>query len=289
MNYTVSTIEKIDERFDFNNTSKYIKSIQLSLNGFSYIATNPDESTHLALRHYDFGTEIPIKRLIDIVADLFKYEDILAGYHNHINLSFVSRPWAMVPEMLFNKNNINKLLDINYKADEFSDAAYCKIPGSNIIIASRIPTKLVNLLDDKSSKLNIIPHQAAFLYNGLQTLKHNNNERAFFMAVHDHFFELAYFKENEIKFYNNFPYNQYADVLYYTLAAMEKLEVSPAHSSLFLQGNDLVKEIIPNEIKKHIKNVYLDNQLYKEQYTYHFDQLPMYKYKLLTGIYRCGS
>ncbi len=289
MDYTVSTIDKIDERFDFNNMAQYIKSIQLSLNGFSYIVTDPESSTHLALRHYNFGTELSIKRLAEIVNDLFENEDMLGGKHDQLNISYVNRPWAMVPEMLFDQKNVDKLLDINYRMDEFSETVYCKILGSNIVMASRIPQKLSNILKDKALKVNIIPHQSAFLFNALQTLKHNELQSAFFMSIHDQFFDLAYIKENEIMFYNNFSYSQYADVLYYTLAAMEKLEVKPTLSNLFIQGNELVREIIPQEIKKHVKNVYVDSQLYKEQYTFHFDQLPMFKYKLLTGIYRCGS
>lgn len=289
MDYTVSTIDKIDERFDFNNTTQYIKSIQVSLDGFSYIVTNPDDGTHLALRDYNFGTDLSLSRIEEITSDLFNNEDILSGHNQKINIAFTTRPWAMVPAMLFNEGNITKILDINFKPDEFTKTTYCKIPGSKIVLASRIPVKIAQILENHSSNLNFIPHQAAFIFNALQTLKHNVSDSALFMAVHGRFFDLAYIQNNEVIFYNNFAYTQYDDVLYFALSAMERLEIRSDEAHIFIQGNDLVKEIIPQEIKKYIRHVYIDNQLYNERYSYQFDQLPLYKYKLLTGIFRCGS
>ncbi len=288
MNYTVSTIEKIDERFNINEVDKYIKSIRLSPDGFSYVVTEAESRQHIALRDYQFGTEVSIKRGEEILTDLFENEDILGGQHNHLNISYVNRPWGMVPEMLLVEDKLPQLINVNFKKDDFAHTTHARIPGTDQFFASRIPSGWQKVLQNKAKHINFIPHQSALAYNALNTLKYNNLPNAFFVLLHSGFFDLLYIENHKIVFYNNFLYNQYADVLYFVLSTLEKMEVIAKESHIFLQGNDLVKEILPSELKKHIQYVYLDKELYGEHYSPQFDQLPLYKYKLLTGINACG-
>ncbi len=288
MNYTVSTIEKIDERFNINEVDNYIKSIRLAPDGFSYIVTDPHTRYQVALRDYQFGTEISVEKGEEILSDLFENEDILSSKHSQLNISYINRPWAMVPEMLFVENELPKLINVNFKNDDFAYTTHSRIPGTELFFASRIPETWFQLLRNQANNVNFIPHQAAFAYNALNTLKYNSLPNAFFMLVHSGFFDLLYIENYKVKFYNNFKYNQYADVLYFTLSTFEKMEANSSEGHIFLQGNDLVKEILPSELKKHIRYVYMDKELYGERYSPEFDQLPLYQYKLLTGINACG-
>lgn len=289
MNFAVSTIEKIDEKFDFSHINQYIKSIQFSLNGFSYLITDPDSRKHIALRSYDFGTEVSLQRAADIIQHIFTDDDLLAASNQQLLVAYVNRPWAMVPEMLYLQEKVEYLLNANYKPDEFSFVTKTNVPGTDLMIASRIPQIIEQTFQQQAENVVFIPHQAAFIHNGLRTLRFNTSDSAFFMNVNANFFDLLYIQNNQVQFYNNFMYRQYADVLYYTLATMEKLGLNPAEMHIFLQGNELVREIIPYEMKKHIRYIYLDKNLYGETCSHHFDTLPLFKYKLLTGIFACGS
>lgn len=286
MEYNVSTISKIDERFDLNRIAHYIKSIQLCLDGFSYIVTDPDLHTHLVLRSYSFGSSLSLKRLAEVTKDLFLNEDILSLSKENFNLSFVSRPWAMVPEMLFDETKIDDILRVNFPENDYANTISKKVPGTEIVFASRIPNVLTDTIPSEF-EMNIIPHQVALSFNAMQELSANKLHSGLFLTVHDQFFDVMYIENNKIRFYNNFKYLQYADILYFTLAVIEELNLNPDESKVFLQGNELVKEIIPGELKLHIKHIYLDKNWRGLTYSHHFDQVPLYQYKLLTGIYAC--
>lgn len=289
MNYTVSTIDKIDERFEFDQLQNYIKSIQLSLNGFSYILTDAHTREHLVLRSYDFGTVVSLQRLADIIDDLFANEELLSAAHAGINVAFVTRPWAMVPDMLLIKDRARQLIDLNFKKNEFSKLVLSQVPGTEIVFASRVPDTIANAFYKYDEQVEFYPHQAALVFNAMQTLYYNDFRTAFFMAVHEQFFDFLFIKDGKVFFYNNFHYRQYADILYFVMASMEKLNVDPGKAHIFLQGSDLVKEIIPYELKKHVRSIYIDKELPGIKYSYHFEDLPLYRYKLLTGIFSCAS
>jgi hypothetical protein len=286
MEYTVSTISKIDERFDINRIPHYTKSIQLSLDGFSYIVTDPQLQTHLALRNYNFGTALSLTRLSEIVEDLFLNEDILSQSRTNFNLSFISRPWGMVPEMLFDASKIDDIFRINFPDNDYADTISKHIPGMEIVFASRMPHVLMDAIP-KDINPNFIPQQVPLVINALQELASNRLSSGLFLAVYQQFFDVLFIENGKLRFYNNFRYDQYDDILYFTLATMEELSLSPDEVNVFLQGNELVKEIIPGELKRHVKNIYLDKNWRGLSYSHHFDQLPLYQYKLLTGIYAC--
>ena len=287
MEYSVSTISKIDERFDLNKIPHYIKSIQLSLDGFSYIVTDPQLQTHLVLRHYDFGSPLSLQKLSEICKDLFKNEDILSQSTTHFNLSFISRPWTMVPEMLFMESRVNEILNVNFPNNDYADIVSQKVPGSQTLFVSRLPHILKDAIPE-TFQMNFIPQQVPMAINAIQELAGNKMSSGLFLNVHDQFFDVMYIENNKIRFYNNFKYQQYADVLYFTLATIEELKLKPEEVNVFLQGNELVKEIIPGELKIHIKNIFLDKNWRGLAYSHHFDPLPLYEYKLLSGIYACG-
>jgi hypothetical protein len=287
MEYTVSTISKIDERFDLNKIPHYIKSIQLSLDGFSYIVTDPDMQIHLAFRSYDFGSVLSLKRLGEIVEDLFLNEDIRSQSQTNFNLSFISRPWAMVPEMLFDESKLNTLMKINFPENDYADIISGKIPGTEVVFASRLPHLVIDAIPSGYA-VNKIPHQLALTINALHELKGNQLNSGLFLRVNQQFFDVLFIEDQKVLFYNNFKYLQYADVLYFVLATIEELNLKADEVNVFLHGNELVKEILPNELKRHIKNIYLDKNWRGIAYSHHFEQLPMYQFKLLTGIYACG-
>ncbi|MDA3867997.1 MAG: DUF3822 family protein [Salinivirgaceae bacterium] len=287
MNYIVSTIDKIDERFDFDQIHNYIKSIQISLNGFSYIVTDPAEPAHLALRSYDFGTEISVKRIDGLIADLFQNEDVLSQPSQKTIVTYMERAYAMAPQMLFLPDSAHKLIDVNFKKDEFAHVTHASIPASDIVFASRMPENIYKTLSLYSENLQVVPYQCALAVNAIQTLQHHGFSEGFFMNVNYQFFDLMYIKDQKIVFYNNFGYAQYADVLYFTLATLEKLSIDPNKIHLFIQGHELVKEVILQELNMHVRNVYLDRRILGTAYSHQFEQLPLYQYKLLTGLYSC--
>jgi len=286
MEYTVSTISKIDERFDLNRIPHYIKSIQLSLDGFSYIVTDPDLQSHLVLRNYNFGTSLSLTRLAEIVEDLFLNEDILSQSRTNLNLTFISRPWGMVPEMLFDPSRINDIFRINFPDNDYADTITKNVPGMGVVFASRIPHILFDAIP-QDAEVNLIPQQVPIAINALQELTANKLQSGLFLAVHNKFFDVIFIENGKLRFYNNFKYEQYADILYFTLATLEELNLNSEEVNIFLQGNELVKEIIPVELKRHVKHIYLDKNWRGLDYSHHFDQLPLYQYKLLTGIYAC--
>lgn len=289
MDYTVSTIDKIDEKFDFSQIANYIKSIQFSLNGFSYIVTDPSEPLHLALRSYNFGTEVSLRKLEEIITDLFQNEDILSTPSAKTIVTYMDRPWSMTPQMLFDKTKAEVLLDVNFKKDEFAHLVNSVIPTTDIVFTSRIPDKLVSILQQHNQNLTILPHQCALARNAFFNLTHHNLSDAFFLNLNHNFFDLLIIKNHKIHFYNNFPYQQYADVLYYTLASIEKTQSDTQNMHFFIQGIELVKDVLVQEFSRFIKNVFLDRVIYGATYSHHFDQLPLYEYKLLTGLYPCVS
>lgn len=288
MNYTISTIDKIDEKFEFSQISNYIKSIQLSLNGFSYIVTDPAMPAHLAIRSYNFGTEVSIKRLEEIIEDLFINEDILSQPSKKTYVSFVNRSWAMSPKILFNENRADLLLNVNFKKDDFAKIISHATPTSDIVFTTRIPDSIYNILKKYNQHLEVIPHQCAMSTNAFQTIKHHSLSDGYFLNINHQFFDLMVINNQKIAFYNNFAYKQYADVLYYTLATLEKLGADPGKIDFFIQGIDLAKDILTHEFSQFIKHVYLDRKIHGTAYSHHFDQLPLFEFKLLTGIYSCA-
>ena len=199
MDYTVSTIDKIDEKFDFSQISNYIKSIQISLNGFSYIVTDSLGSVHLALRSYDFGTQVSMRKLEYIVKDLFQNEDILSIPSSKTIVTYIDRPWAMSPQILFDSNKTDTLIDVNFKKDEFAKLINAVIPTTDIIFTLRIPDKILATIEQYNQNVTMLPHQCALARNAFYNLTHHNLSDAFFLNLTHNFFDLLIIKNHKIQ------------------------------------------------------------------------------------------
>ena len=75
-------------------------------------------------------------------------------------------------------------------------------------------------------------------------------------------------------------------MLYYLVATFDKLKLNSHDIPVYIQGIDLVHEIIPQIMKKYFSKIIIDNSLVTN-YSPIFENLPLHKYKIITGLLQC--
>jgi len=151
---------------------------------------------------------------------------------------------------------------------------------------------LPNLVIEKSKKIfgqnvNLL-HFSTALIEGLSiNFKNKVDTKTLFVNLRDDCFDLVYFKENKLHFYNAFDFLTKEDFIYFLLISIDQLMLNPEDVKLIMLGDIGKTDDTYSMIHQYIKNYTFISKNDNYGYSFVLDELVYHKYYTLFNAIQC--
>jgi len=236
----------IRENFDINSISKSILSIQVSLDGFSFVIS-PSENQQKP----DY---IYINRLDSNSGNLFYALSSFTGFDSRefyaIRIIVHISTFALVPEEFFDLKDMKAYLSLNHLPRINRKNLSNNISSAGAISVFSMEEDLHKLLKNKFPG-------ADFCHSSLPlcTMALNKKVDACFIQVYEKSMELAIVKNQKLVHYNIYDLQGENDIVYFILNAYKSADLNMLTSPLFIAGVLPKKSETVSIAKKYIKDI----------------------------------
>ena len=245
-----------DESYDLNNTIEYNLSIQVSLDGFSFIITDSKNQNLIAFKNelLKISSEGFIARRIEEWIDSL---EILKKSYRQVRILFYTNNFTLIPETFYSEEKNGELFDKLFE------------PVKNRIIKvntlSTISSKLIfgiqNGLDAELNKrfdnFSYLHPVEILLQNLPETT--NSHEGKILLLLSSDVLYVLIFKEKNLLIANSYKHFHFNDIVYFILSNLQQCEIDAGEAKLFMTGNlsgDNQNDIAIN-LKKYLGSVEL--------------------------------
>jgi hypothetical protein len=208
-------------------------SIQVSLSGLSFCIIDTITNKVLVHNSIAFDTKEVIesqlwKTFVDNTLLSKQYDEIMVLHDNNIN--------TIVPQPLFDKDNIASYLQYNVKVFETDFFAFDEISNYEINNIYVPFVNINNFLLDQFESFNYKNTNSILIQKILDKSK-NVEEKQVFVHFQENRFEIIVVKNQHLLLFNSFEYNTPEDFIYYILFTFEQLQLNPEIIPISLFGS----------------------------------------------------
>lgn len=209
-----------DPSFNLNQAYYYTLLIQIDSVSFSYAITYKKK-----LLAWD--TNCSLTEL----SDPQELAEEMSATYKKVVIGLPATGFSLIPNQLFSKNQIGnyaRLLDV--KADE---RVLAQVLDDQNYIIYKVDEKIISAID----KFDL--DNTVYLNKGWVTSVAQNNptNKDLYLHIENSKAEFLYYKDGQIRFYNNFEFKSEDDLAYYAAFVVEELGLYANNIHLKLSGN----------------------------------------------------
>ncbi|WP_078056380.1 DUF3822 family protein [Aequorivita aquimaris] len=237
------------KKTNIQNTINNRLSVQISLNGLSFLVTNPasEEPVFFLENVLDHSTT-PEELLMEIETIMFKNE-ILNTAFAEVSVVYSTPVYSLVPAPLFDETKASEYLKFNSKILANDYMAHDLVENQNIVVVYVPFMNINNFFFEKYGSFSYYHSVTVMLKTILE--KENYSLPKIFLHFQKNSFDCIVLKNGELQLCNSYTYKTPEDFIYYTLFCMEQLHLD----------SDNIPVILCGEIEKEDDN-------FKIAYTY---------------------
>ena len=219
-------------------------SIQLSLDGFCFYITNPNSQEVLKVLKEEFSTrKTDPKSLLDELERFIFKEDLGSLNFKSVEVLHHNNLISIVPNAYFDETKLGLYLQNTIKLYASDYISYDPISS---IDAQAVYLPFVNINNYILDKFGAFEYQhaSARLIEKLSLISGEkaDSPKDFYLNLNLNSIEIIVFEKKKLVFFNNFDTRTEEDVVYYTLFALEQLQIDP--------GKVLIEYINPNRVER---------------------------------------
>lgn len=277
----------LDKSFNEQNTRSYVMSVTIDINGCTVGIYDQGKSKVLGiLTRYFEG----LKKEVEIIGQLEVLLNTVSWLtlpFSNVNLVYKNNESTLVPMPLFDKNNAALYLEFNHVFQKNNRIAFDIIKHTDAVNVYGLPKSLVEKV--KTTWPNIvIKHSATSLIENLSALvKNKSDNNTLFIDVSVSSFDLLYFKDNKLHFYNQFSFHTKTDFVYFLLSAVEQLELNPESVKLMLLGKIDKSDEIYEIVYRYVRHIEFVKRNDNYSYSYVLDELKQHEHFVLFNSFQC--
>ncbi|MCB0465493.1 MAG: DUF3822 family protein [Aequorivita sp.] len=219
---------------NIQNTHNNRLSVQVSLNGLSFLVTNPEREDPIFFieKILDHSTT-PEELLMDIETIMFKH-DILNEAFSEVSIIYSTPIYSLVPNSLFDETKASEYLKFNSKILANDYMAHDVIEDQDIVVVYVPFMNINNFFFEKYGSFSYYHAITVMLKVILE--KENHSLPKMYLHFHKNSFDCIVLKNGELQLCNSYKYKTPEDFIYYTLFCMEQLNLNPENLSVILFG-----------------------------------------------------
>ena len=234
---------------NIQNNLQHRLSVQVSLNGLSFLVTNPEtqEKIFFIEKILDYSTT-PEELLMDIETVMFR-NDILNTSFSEVSLIYSTPVYSLVPTSLFDETKASEYLKFNSKILANDYMAHDVLENLEIVVVYVPYMNINNFFFEKYGSFNYYHSTTVLLKTVLEKEKYSLPKM--YLHFQKNSFDCIVLKNGQLQFCNSYTYKTPEDFIYYTLFCIEQLNLNP----------EIIPVLLCGEIEK-------DDENYKMAYTY---------------------
>ena len=265
--------------------AKYDLLVNISPETFQYAII--DSVLHVCKTLVEF--EIPP---LSSTSDLIKAVENLPESHrqfrfafNKVKIAFNSSNYTFIPESLYleaDQQDYGKYLDLT-DASELLVNTISSADIKNVIsIDSHLKTALENIFQKPR-----IYNQAVPFLEGVQKSLEREDELVFFIDVQPKHFQIAFFKDFRLEFYNTFEYANADEFNYFLLSVIQSLEIQLKHTRVIISGKISSSDEIYKRIEKYFDSIRFIDSNHLVKYSEKFKEVLPHTFSTLFNLDLC--
>jgi len=280
-------ISYFDKSFKESLTRNYTLSIQLCIKGLVFTVYNPDKNKFIGIEQYNFYDIDNADQLPSLLGKVLNNRPSFAFPYKTVFLTYQNKYSTLIPEPLFNENKKNLYLGFNQPFQENSRIVFDKLKNNQGINIYYIPNPVVEKVKDFWPNANVLHFSTALIESLTINFKNKTDNKSLFVNLRNNCFDLVYFKDSKLHFYNTFDFNTKEDFIYFLLISIDKLMLNPEDVNLIIIGNINKTDSSYSMINQYIKNYKFISRNDNYGYSYILDELKYHSYYTLFNAMQC--
>jgi hypothetical protein len=238
------------------NTTNIFKelSIQIAMNGLSFSIRNTTSKEIVAVQEFPLEKTYSEQELEDKIDVIFNTNSFLNEKYDSINITHINNTATFIPNVLFEEENLADYLKFSISLENQSNIAFDSIANIQAKVVFLPFTRINNYIFDKLGSFNFTHHSNKLLKYFLTKNPQNSFKNTYLFFRKDTF-DCFILQNNKLLFYNNFTFQNEADVLYFLLFTFEQFALKQDANSLFISGDLKSSDIIYTNLKKYFKQL----------------------------------
>jgi hypothetical protein len=163
----------------------------------------------------------------------------------------------MMPVDLFDERQKELLYTHAFPECAHDYIAYNVLPSLNAVALFSVNKDLKLVIDDRFGDAQFIMADAP-VWRHLHARSYTGNNQKLFGYIHENRLDVFSFQQNRFKYCNVFDASRLNDSLYFLLYVWKQLQLASETDELHLCGHVPEADKMVAELKKYVKNVYLD-------------------------------
>lgn len=249
-----------------NNMNKLKLSIQVCLNGLSFLILNCEKNELVWYKKTIFPKEFnPIKILKEIEL-VYAKEEFLQNPMMEVVLLFSNDLYSIVPEEYFIEEEASNYLKFNTKILKTDIVAHDLMEATNMVNVYIPYTNITNYFFDKYGEFEY-KHSISVFAEAMLSLEKSMLAKVYLNNYKD-YYDLVIVRNGKLLLSNTFKYDSAEDFIYYLLFTLEQLKLDPSEIDLILTGEISEESPFYQIVFTYIRNV----QFLKPDLTINFSE-----------------
>lgn len=276
-----------DKSFHESNTGDYYLSLQLGKRSLSFTVFNPDAKKYVVFDSYTFNNVKLNEDVSQIFTHVLDEKKWLSNRFQKVIFLIDHQFNTLIPPPLFIEDKADMYLKFNHPVEEAQITCSNMLNNAHIINVFSISHVINDLLRKVWANVQLYHCSSAIIESLSINYKNKIGANSLFLNVRDEGFDLIYFKNNKLHFYNMFRYHTKEDFMYFLLSAMEELQLNPEEVGLVISGNIDKSSILYEMIFRYIRSSKFIERNDTYGYTYLLDGLMGHKHYTLFNAQQC--
>ena len=280
-------ISYFDKSFKESQTRNYTLSIQLCLKSLVFTVYNPDKNKFIGIESYRFSDIEGVEQLPSFLGKVLNNRPSFAFPYNKVFLLYQNNYSTLIPQPLFDEDHKNLYLGFNQPFQENSRIVFDEIKNNEAVNIYYLPNFVIEKAKDFWPNVNLLHFSTGLIESLSINFKNKVDTKTLFVNLQDDCFDLVYFKENKLHYYNSFEFRTKEDFIYFLLISIDQLMLNPEDVKLILMGDIDKTDDTYRMIHQYIKNYSFISRNDNYGYSYVLDELKYHRNYTLFNALQC--
>jgi len=279
-----------DKKFDVDKLHQYSLSIQIGLRDFQLLVVDTSNNQCLLLEDFGLGKIESYSQLVETLKIIFNdHHVIAAGFWKSVKISIKNSKYSFIPATLFDKSALDNYLEINCKVNKkIEELVYFKHNNSDAVNIFAINKKILNWISKTYPNINVLyTHQASTLIESVLKGSKKYSDDTLFIYVDRFKLHLITIKNNNLRYYNQFPIKNFADYIKYIMLVLKGLGYHQKSTEVVISGYLGKRSPHFHEFGKYIQKLSFGERPAGLKFAHQFDEAEDHQFTDLYGTYLC--
>lgn len=276
-----------DKSFFESNIADYYLVLQLGKRSLSFTIFNPENKKYIVFDSFSFNEIKQNDDAAQVIEYIVEEKSFLKGKFRKVLFLVDNQLSTLIPPPLFIEDKAAMYLQFNHSVDEEQIASFNKLQNAHIIDVFSIPKGIVSQISKTWNHVQFLHCSSVIIESLSINFKNKISANTLFLNLRDEGYDLVYYKNKKLHFYNLFRYNTKEDFIYFLLSAIEELQLNPEDVELVMSGNIDKSSILYEMIYRYIRNNKFIERNDNYGYSYLFDGLMGHKNYTLFNAQQC--